>query len=394
MRRVLVVIAVGLLLVGSAPASADLEDDLAEVQRRIEEIENAAAAAGNDRSDLVTELAETRDELTVLVAELDDARATLQVARDARAEQRDVVADLDRSLELAVRRLLASETTMAEARSDAERLTRERYMGSRRNNTATFVVTANSVTDVEARLAYLDRVASISGEVLVRFDALRAFQVEQRDHIAAQEDEAAVELRELRSIERDLVAVRAEVESRTEAVAAVLARQEEALAELDAELSRFDRELDQLAREQDRLEDLIAGESSGGGSAPGALIRPVPGRVTSPFGPRTHPILGTVRMHTGIDLSAPYGQPIRAAAAGRVILAGSYGGYGNTVMIDHGGGMVTLYAHQSRIRVGYGDTVDAGDTIGESGSSGLATGPHLHFEVRIGGTPVDPLDYL
>lgn len=394
LRPAILVLSVALLLAGATPAVADLEDDLAEIRDRIEEIEQAVADAGSDRTELVTELVETRDELAVLVQELDGARADLQRARDIRESQRQVVADLDRQLELAARRLQASETTMVEARSEAEQLTRDRYVGTRRRGAASFVVTASSVTDVEATLTYLDRVASVSEEVLARFDALRAFQIEQRDRIAAQEEEAAAELVELRSVERELVAVRADVEARTEAVAAVVSRQERALADLDAELSRFDRELDQLAAEQDRIEDLISGESSGGGSAPGALVRPVPGQVTSAFGPRTHPILGTVRMHTGIDMSAPYGQAIRAAADGRVILAGGYGGYGNTVMIDHGGGMVTLYAHQSAIRVRYGDVVDAGQTIGESGSTGLATGPHLHFEVRIGGTPVDPLDYL
>lgn len=393
-RRALVLLSVGAVLVGASPAVADLDDDLAEIQERIEEIEAAVAEAGSDRSELVEELVATRDELAVLLAELDGAREELGAARTAREEQRDLVAELDRRLELTLRRLQLSETTMAEARTEAEQLTRDRYMGMRQGSAATFVVTASSVADVEARLAYLDRVASVSEEVLARFDALRAYQLGQRDRIAAQEEEAAVELAELRSIERDLVAVRADVQARTDAVAAVLARQERALSELDEELSRFERELDQLAVEQGRIEDLIDGESSGGGTAPGVLVRPVPGRVTSPFGPRAHPILGTVRMHTGIDMSAPYGQAIRAAAGGRVILAGAYGGYGNTVMIDHGGGMVTLYAHQSVVRVGYGENVGAGETIGESGSSGLATGPHLHFEVRIGGTPVDPLDYL
>jgi murein DD-endopeptidase MepM/ murein hydrolase activator NlpD len=109
---------------------------------------------------------------------------------------------------------------------------------------------------------------------------------------------------------------------------------------------------------------------------------------------RLHPILGYTRMHTGVDMSAPYGQEIKAGGAGRVILAGVYGGYGNTVIIDHGGGMTTLYAHQSQVNVAYGDEVAAAQVIGYIGTSGLSTGPHLHFEVRISGKPVDPVAYI
>ena len=99
-------------------------------------------------------------------------------------------------------------------------------------------------------------------------------------------------------------------------------------------------------------------------------------------------------MHNGVDMNAAQGSKIIAAENGVVILSGVKGGYGNTVMIDHGGGMVTLYAHQSKLGVSVGQKVTAGQTIGYVGSTGVSTGPHLHFEVRIDGAPVDPMKYL
>ena len=99
-------------------------------------------------------------------------------------------------------------------------------------------------------------------------------------------------------------------------------------------------------------------------------------------------------MHNGVDMNAAQGDPIRAVAAGKVILAGVKGGFGNTIMIDHGGGMVTLYAHQSQLGASVGDNVKAGQTIGFIGSTGLSTGPHLHFEVRINGVAKNPAKYL
>jgi murein DD-endopeptidase MepM/ murein hydrolase activator NlpD len=99
-------------------------------------------------------------------------------------------------------------------------------------------------------------------------------------------------------------------------------------------------------------------------------------------------------LHPGIDIGVPTGTPIKAAAAGKVIYCGWMSGYGNLVMIDHGGGIATLYGHQSRIASSCGEDVAQGQIIGYTGCTGFCTGPHLHFEVRVNGTPVDPLGYL
>ncbi|HHY80752.1 MAG TPA: peptidoglycan DD-metalloendopeptidase family protein [Thermoanaerobacter sp.] len=125
----------------------------------------------------------------------------------------------------------------------------------------------------------------------------------------------------------------------------------------------------------------------------GKLLWPVPSSytVTSPFGMRFHPVTGTYKMHTGIDIAANTGDEIVAAADGVVITAAPYGGYGNIVVIDHSGGISTLYAHNSQVLVKVGDVVKKGQKIALAGSTGTATGPHLHFEVRVNGTPVNPL---
>jgi len=118
---------------------------------------------------------------------------------------------------------------------------------------------------------------------------------------------------------------------------------------------------------------------------------PVSGRVSSGFGSRFHPILQRWRMHDGVDLAAPYGSPIVAAADGRVAAAGWRGGYGRAVAIQHAGGIETLYGHMSRIGVSPGEAVRQGQVIGYVGSTGLSTGPHLHYEVHKDGKLVNPL---
>jgi murein DD-endopeptidase MepM/ murein hydrolase activator NlpD len=124
--------------------------------------------------------------------------------------------------------------------------------------------------------------------------------------------------------------------------------------------------------------------------------KPVAGLLdmTSPFGVRIDPFLGRAAMHSGVDLRGDVGEPVRATAAGKVTVAGWDGGYGKMVEIDHGNGLATRYGHLSEIDVKLGQTVRAGETIGRIGSTGRSTGPHLHYETRINGEPVDPQKYL
>jgi murein DD-endopeptidase MepM/ murein hydrolase activator NlpD len=156
---------------------------------------------------------------------------------------------------------------------------------------------------------------------------------------------------------------------------------------------------DRLAEDSRRLSQIILAkvqpyEGLVLPSGTGQLMYPTIGGVTSNFGWRTHPILGTERFHSGIDFGADYGSLIYASAQGRVIYADWYGGYGNAIIIDHGNGITTLYAHCSELYVKDGEIVAKGQPISAVGSTGFSTGPHLHFELRANGEPIDPATYL
>ncbi|HKX18745.1 MAG TPA: M23 family metallopeptidase [bacterium] len=129
-------------------------------------------------------------------------------------------------------------------------------------------------------------------------------------------------------------------------------------------------------------------------SLPLVLLRPSGGVVTSRFGWRTHPIFGSAEFHTGIDIATRYGSPVVAARAGVVVFVGWESGYGRIVVLDHGGGLETMYSHLSSSRVGPSQEVEEGEEIGRIGSTGWSTGPHLFFEVRRNGVPLDPARYL
>lgn len=156
----------------------------------------------------------------------------------------------------------------------------------------------------------------------------------------------------------------------------------------------------ELARQSASIQSMLArnkGDSSIRVSSTG-FMRPINGRVTSPFGWRTHPIFNSKTFHSGIDIAGPNKGSIRASNSGKVIYSGWYGGYGKVVILDHGNingkPTTTLYAHMSSIKVGQGQFVNKGDVIGFEGSTGYSTGPHVHFEVRINGKPNDPRHYI
>jgi murein DD-endopeptidase MepM/ murein hydrolase activator NlpD len=223
-------------------------------------------------------------------------------------------------------------------------------------------------------------------------DARNEVQTE-KDAIAAREGQVADAARVLQAKSVELAALRAaQAASRA---AAVAARNEKSgvLAGVNHDLAALRRQEDELLAESAALSGVIT-SSSGGGGGSGSMVWPVNGPVTSPFGWRIHPILGTRRFHTGIDIGAGYGTPIHAADGGTVIYATWMSGYGNVIIIDHGRGISSLYAHQSNLAVGSGARVARGQTIGYVGSTGFSTGPHLHFEVRVNGNPVDPMGYL
>ncbi len=161
----------------------------------------------------------------------------------------------------------------------------------------------------------------------------------------------------------------------------------------------YERSERELKRQSDTLASVISKTTKDSGVVVSSgFILPVTGRISSPYGWRTHPIFKSKIFHTGIDYAVPYGTPIKASNSGKVIYSGWYGGYGKVVIIDHGSctgaPTTTLYAHMSKQNVAVGDNVTRGQVIGFVGSTGYSTGPHCHFEVRINGKPKDPNNYL
>jgi len=166
----------------------------------------------------------------------------------------------------------------------------------------------------------------------------------------------------------------------------------------EEEKRRSDEEYDRMLAISDNIKSMLQGMEtasqmpSGGGN--GSFVWPCSGPITSYYGWRVHPIFGTRKYHSGMDIAVDYGTPIHAAATGIVVYSGWMGGYGYAIMIDHGGGLVTIYGHNSSLTVREGQRVSQGQVVAYAGSTGYSTGPHCHFEVRLHGEVTEPLNYL
>ncbi|MDU4959288.1 MAG: peptidoglycan DD-metalloendopeptidase family protein [Sporomusaceae bacterium] len=236
--------------------------------------------------------------------------------------------------------------------------------------------------DLTTRVDLLKRVLSQDAALIAQVKAERQLVLQKRAEL---EDDRG----RIQELQKAAAAKKVLIENRRNAQQAVL---DEAVSEKET----ADQAYQELLETSRQIEQMIrrAGNRGGSAQATGALIWPAAGPITSPFGWRTHPVFGTQRLHTGIDIGADYGDAVGAADNGVVIYSDWMGGYGKAVVIEHGGGISTLYAHNSELLVSEGQTVRKGQTISRVGSTGYSTGPHLHFEVRENGTPVNPLGYL
>ncbi|MBA3263469.1 MAG: peptidoglycan DD-metalloendopeptidase family protein [Thermoleophilaceae bacterium] len=262
----------------------------------------------------------------------------------------------------------------------------------------TVVLEADGFADLLEQAEFLDRIARQDAVIVERVRQLRDRARAQAKRLAALETAAQRAAQDVLRRRDNVAATRDQLAQARADLDATRADRRVVLASVRGSRRQAQEDLRALEAEQVRVAARLRAAATA--PAPGApqvapirpgsgqLIWPIDGSITSPFGPRWG------RLHAGLDIGAPEGTPIRAAASGRVVLAGWQGGYGNYTCIQHDASLSTCYAHQSRLGTTQGATVAQGEVMGYVGNTGNSFGAHLHFEVRVGGSPVDPLGYL
>jgi len=242
------------------------------------------------------------------------------------------------------------------------------------------ILGSDSISDFMTNMDMVQRIYESDKEVLKAMETQYAIIAAQKEYLVNLQAQLEIDRQEEATKQNALQADKSQVAVKKSEVSQNNKALQEQINALYAEANRLTREIQSLQR--------------GGNYSGGIMSWPVQGRISSPFGYRTHPILKTRELHTGIDIAARSGTTVVAANKGTVIKSSWNNSYGNLLMIDHGGSIVTLYAHNSSLLVSVGDVVSKGQAVSKVGSTGMSTGPHLHFEVRVNGQYKNPMNWL
>lgn len=387
-------LALSILLGGQAihmPAYADDLDD------QVQDLQGQIDSSRLEQENWQQVIEDVSAKLKQIQADLDAANARLQSIQTKQAE-------INAQITQTQNEIVKMEAYLKTRQDVLNRRVRAIYMHGQLNYLEV-ILGANSFSDFANRVELLKRV--------IRSDYNLILEI--------QKQKAAIEAKkaQLEEDKRQLDALAAEAEKTRQEIAKKKAEQQKVLdaaksnkaaaaqmeQDLNAQLASVRNLIQQRlaaaeAARQAAQQQAASDDEGGGGSddnyvqGTGAMGWPCSGPITSPFGYRTHPIFGTTIFHAGIDIGVDYGTPIHAADSGVVVYSGWISGYGNAVIIDHGGGISTLYGHNQSLAVSEGQSVSKGSVIAYAGSTGNSTGPHCHFEVDVNGSPVNPMGYL
>ena len=358
-----------------------------QLQNRLAELKSARAEANAAVKALEGEAEKYSEKIAALDYQIQSTRAQLNTTQKIIDTLTEDIEEKQVELDETVKEL-----------DDKQELFETRIRVMYENGDTTYMevlLSSENFSDMLSHMEIVSQIMDYDKKVVEEYKALKLSIEQQKASLESDRkeqqdyaDDLKVAYEEIEAQKKEYKALKAKVDSNIElkkAEAERMLREQEQINDEIAELSR---------------QEAVAVSSSGGGGGgkvySGSMTWPCPSynRISSPYGYRTHPISGTRKLHKGLDISASSGNPVIAAASGTVVKSYFSSSYGNYVVISHGGGVMTAYAHMTRRLVSVGQRVAAGQQVGTVGSTGNSTGPHLHFEVYVGGSTVNPMNYF
>ena len=383
--RLVATILTGIVVLGT-PLYIVAEDE--DLTNQLDSIQQQVNQQNSIKADAETVIVSVSEQLRQIEEQLRQAQQQLESIQQQRVAVENDITVNEKLLAEAQKRLEGRESVFYKRVRDIYINGRLSYLD--------VVIGSKDFSDFANRLEILKRIIDADIKLI---DEIK----KERAEIAARKQALEQSRAKLVELEKAAVAKQAEIEQKKKEREVVLQKAQndratamQAVEELNASSAQITALL--KARQAERAAAPAAAQQSAPSyswvQGSGQLGWPVSGEITSPYGYRTHPIWGTTIYHSGIDIGVDEGTPVHAADGGTVVWSGWMGGYGYAVVIDHGNGMSTLYGHNSELAVSEGQDVSKGQVIAYAGSTGNSTGPHVHFEVRISGDPVDPMGYL
>ena len=385
-----------LLMIGSVLVSV-IGSAHAVTRAEINSLEEKKKAIAEQKSQLQSQIDSKKEEQATILEKKSALDAQNELTRQEIELINKQIELYDKLIEQKAAEL---DEAIAEEKAQMERF-RTRMRAMEENGSLTYIAIlfeAKSFSDLLARIDFIS-------EIMEYDKKLEEALINARKHVQKVKAEYEETQREQEQVRAELLEKKAQLEAEIEAASQMIEELEKdieaftiAFEENEAEEAKIQAEIDRLMEELRKQEEAARQQPNPGGGpiyGSGSYIWPVDSTtISSDYGYRIHPIFNTERFHAGVDINANSGDPIYAADSGTVAIATYSSSYGYYVVINHGGGNSTLYAHMSSMAVSAGDTVTQGQVIGYVGSTGWSTGPHLHFETRSGGSTVDPMTYF
>ncbi len=393
-HKFLSVITILFLLAASTPVLAVTSADVKKAKSKADSNREKIRESEKEKSRLDNEIQAADFQLTATQSELDKILSQLEITR---AEKNKITNKLNQLRS----ELAKTEMQLKRALVKLDELTstlNSRADSVYKHGEITFLevlLDARSFSDFLKRARFISTIISVDARLVADIKDTKRRVLRTREDVAQkkrqteqQEAALAAEVTRIEGLSATHIVKKTELSTQIGAKELVISQIGEDQKIWEEAAAEYERSAAIIQAQLNAMQSAGSGSPASGSPSVSGFIWPANGSLTSNFGPRWG------RMHSGIDIAAPYGAPVWAAKAGRVAIASWYGGYGNLVVIDHGGGVTTWYGHNSSFAVSVGQQVSQGQVIAGCGSTGNSTGPHVHFEIRINGSPVNPLSYL